>query len=184
MNLPPFNSDGLLPPGDYQLTFDELRSSLLVKPSLSTAGENWDERWRLALANNAEILVKELWQAGITRVFLDGSFVEDKNHPNDIDGYFECDVRKLATGELERELNALNEFKIWTWNPKSRQAYANTAKKQLPMWHRYRVELYPHFGQSSKIRDQFGNELQFPSAFRLSRREHKQKGIIHILPRK
>src|SRR5580704_16529235 len=145
MLLPPFNQDGLLPPGDYILTFDELRHSLLVKPSLSTA-EQWDEPWRLTLVNNAEMLVKELWQVGITRVFLDGSFVEDKDHPNDIDGYFECDARRLATGSLQRELNAINPFKIWTWDPQTRQPYANSAKKQLPMWHRYRVELYPHFG--------------------------------------
>jgi len=96
MPLPPFNQDGLLPQGDYILTFDELRTSMLVKPSLATAGQ-WDEQWRLTLVNNAELLVKELWQVGIKNVFLDGSFVEDKDHPNDIDGYFECDPRLLAT---------------------------------------------------------------------------------------
>ena len=53
-------------------------------------------------------------------------------------------------------------------------------KKQLPMWHQYRVELYPHYGQLSGIRDKFGNELEFPSAFRLSRRDGKPRGIIKI----
>jgi len=183
MAIPAFTQDGLLPPGDYPLTFDQLRLSNLVKPSLATAGGGWDEAWRLTLVNNAEILVKQLWQVGISEIFLDGSFVEDKDHPNDIDGYFACDPVRLATGELERELNALDPYKVWTWSPKSRRPYANSAKKQLPMWHRYRVELYPHFGQSSKIRDQFGNELQFPSAFRLSRRENKQKGIVKIVQR-
>jgi hypothetical protein len=182
MSLPPFNQDGLLPPGDYEMTFDDLRASILVKPSLATAGSSWDEQWRLTLVNNAEALVKQLWQVGITQVFLDGSFVEDKDHPNDIDGYFECEVHRLASGSLQRELNALDPHKIWAWDPKSRRPDAKSAKKQLPMWHRYRVELYPHFGQSSKILDQFGNELQFPSAFRLSRREHKQKGIILVVP--
>lgn len=43
-------------------------------------------------------------------------------------------------------------------------------KRQLPMWHHYRVELYPHYGQGSGIRDPLGYELKFPSAFRLSRR--------------
>jgi hypothetical protein len=28
------------------------------------------------------------------------------------------------------------------------------------MWHQYRVELYPHVGQLSGIRDRFGNELE------------------------
>jgi hypothetical protein len=50
------------------------------------------------------------------------------------------------------------------------------------MWHRYRVELYPHYpGLLSGIRDQFGNNLPFPSAFRLSRREYKPKGIVKIV---
>ena len=28
--FPPFDSDGLLPPGDYEVSFDELRNSALV----------------------------------------------------------------------------------------------------------------------------------------------------------
>jgi hypothetical protein len=28
--IPPFDSDGLLPPGDYELSFDELRQSRLA----------------------------------------------------------------------------------------------------------------------------------------------------------
>jgi hypothetical protein len=31
------------------------------------------------------------------------------------------------------------------------------------MWHAYRVELYPHFGQLCGIEDAFGNQLEFPS---------------------
>jgi hypothetical protein len=48
------------------------------------------------------------------------------------------------------------------------------------MWHHYRVELYPHVGQLSGIRDQHGNELEFPSAFRLSRRDGRPRGIVKI----
>jgi len=56
-------------------------------------------------------------------------------------------------------------------------------KKQLPMWHRYRVELYPHIpglGLGSGILDKWGNELEFPSAFRQSRRDGTPRGIIKI----
>jgi hypothetical protein len=49
------------------------------------------------------------------------------------------------------------------------------------MWHFYRVELYPHFGQLTGISDEFGNDLQFPAAFRKSRTEHRQKGIVKLL---
>jgi hypothetical protein len=49
------------------------------------------------------------------------------------------------------------------------------------MWHRYRVELFPHYGQSSGIRDENGNQLQFPAAFRKRRSTHEPKGIVKIL---
>lgn len=108
----------------------------------------------------------QLRQVGISEIFVDGSFVEDKQHPNDIDGYFECDLESLASGRLERELNLIDPHKVWTWDPAFRRPYRGYPKKQLPMWHVYRVELYPHYGQLSGIRDQFGHDLEFPSAFR------------------
>ncbi len=178
MVIPPFDERGLLPPGDYAVTFDELRDSVLVK---GIGEEPWDEGWRGQLVEQCEIMVNQLWQAGITEVFLDGSFVEDKAHPNDIDGYFVCDMLDLASGDLQRRLNALDLHKVWTWDPNSRRAYRGYAKKQLPMWHRYRVELYPHFGQLSGIQDRFGHELQFPSAFRQQRQTNEPKGIVQII---
>jgi hypothetical protein len=179
MALPTFTADGLLPPGDFELTLHELRSSLLVAgPGADCPG--WDSSWRARLVDNLEVLVKQLWQAGIREVFIDGSFVEDKDHPNDIDGYFVCELRELASGELQRKLNLLDPHKVWTWDPRERRPYRGYPKKQLPMWHHYRVELYPHVGQLSGIRDQFGNELEFPSAFRQSRRDGRSRGIVKI----
>ena len=133
-----------------------------------------------AAGSNLAILVGELWAVGINEVFIDGSFVENKDHPNDIDGYFECDLRRLASGELERELNLLDPYQIWTWDPARRRPYRGYPKRQLPMWHRYRVELYPHYGQPCGIRDNYGHELEFPSAFRRSRRDGRPKGIVRI----
>jgi hypothetical protein len=177
--IPSFNKLGLLPPGDYPVTFTELRESVLIK---GVGGDGpWDEEWRLHLIEQCAAMVNQLWQSGITEVFLDGSFVEDKAHPNDIDGYFTCDVRDLASGDLQRRLNAIDPHKVWTWDPNSRRAHRGYAKKQLPMWHQYRTELYPHFGQSSGIRDRFGHELQFPSAFRQQRQTNEAKGVIKIL---
>lgn len=177
MTLPQFDHDGFLPPGDYELSFAELRQSVLVEGP--RAYPHWDKEWRMKLVGNLEILVRQLWQVGITEIFADGSFAEDKDHPNDIDGYFVCDQMALATGQLEADLNLLDPYKVWTWAPSSRRRYG-TDKAQLPMWHRYRVELYPHFGQSSGILDEFGNQLEFPAAFRKSRRGHRQRGIIKI----
>ncbi len=174
-----FGEDGCLPAGDFALTFDELRHSLLV-----LGGESppitWDRDWRHRLVDNLEVLVRQLWTVGVTEVFADGSFAEDKDHPNDIDGYFVCDLKQFASGELERELNLLDPHKVWTWDPDQRTASPGYPKRQLPMWHHYRVELYPHWGQGSGILDASGNELEFPSAFRLSRRDGRPRGIIKL----
>jgi len=182
--IPAFDADGLLSPADYELSFDELRNSILVAgPNDAPAHSSWDGQWRRQLVNNLETLTRQLWQVGIREVFADGSFVEDKDHPNDIDGYFVCDLRELATGELARRLNLLDPAKIWTWDPASRRPYRGYPKRQLPMWHQYRVELYPHvpgLGMGSGIRDKYGNELEFPAAFRQCRRNGKPRGIVKI----
>jgi hypothetical protein len=178
--LPPFDHDGLLPAGDYEIDFQQLRESFLVT---GAGGESltWDAPWRELLVNNLQVMTEQLWNAGVTDVFADGSFVEEKDHPNDIDGYFVCSLQALASGELARKLNLLDPHKIWTWDPRSRLAYRGYPKKQLPMWHRYRVELYPHVaGFMSGIRDPNGHELEFPSAFRQSRRDGKPRGIIKL----
>lgn len=136
---------------------------------------------RAHLIDNLEVLVNQLRKVGVTNVYLDGSFVEDKDHPNDIDGYFTCDVFRFISGDLARELNLLDPHKVWTWSPASRRLAPGSPKRQLPMWHQYRVELYPHLpGLGTGIRDKHGNDLEFPSAFRLSRRDDKPKGIIKI----
>jgi hypothetical protein len=72
--------------------------------------------------------------------------------------------------------------KCWTWDPKERRAYRGYAKKQLPMWHAYRVELYPHYDLFTGITDEYGNPLTFPAAFRKRRRDDEPKGIVRILP--
>ena len=98
-----------------------------------------------------------------------------------IDGYFVCNVVEIASGRLVRALNRLAPQKVWTWDPALRRAYPGYPKKQLPMWHVYRVELYPQFpGLSSGIRDKFGNELEFPAAFRQCRRDSTPKGIVKL----
>lgn len=139
VQLPPFDADGLLPAGDYELSFENLRKSLLVVgPEDGERHLYWDRDWREWLVGNLEVLTRELWQVDVREVYVDGSFAEDKDHPNDIDGYFVCDLRPLVTGELTRQLNLLDPAKVWTWDPASRKPYRGYPKKQLPMWHRYR----------------------------------------------
>jgi hypothetical protein len=177
--LPAFTSNGMLPTGDYEVSFEELRASMLVQGPLGV--DAWDAAWRSHLVDNLEIMTRQLWQVGIQEVFVDGSFVEDKAHPNDIDGYFVCTLDALRTGQLLRDLNQLDPNQAWTWSPASRVAFRGYPKKQLPMWHHYRVELYPHvpgMGIGCGIMDRHGHELEFPSAFRQSRRDGTPRGIL------
>ncbi|HUP61397.1 MAG TPA: hypothetical protein VNA69_13355 [Thermoanaerobaculia bacterium] len=161
------------------MTTAELGNSLLVHGPGRTRCPQWDARWRLRLVNNLERLVKQLWQIGITNIFIDGSFVEDKDHPKDIDGYFETTTYRFATGALERELNAIEP--IWTWNNKARRPHRESEKAELPMWHKYRVDLWPQYtGSRSGLRDRFGNDLPIAAAFRISRRLNRPRGLIKL----
>lgn len=180
--LPRFNARGLLPPGEYPMSLTDLRSSYLVAGIPDDALFScWDQGWRGVLVNRLEILVRQLWEIEVQDIYIDGSFVEQKDHPNDIDGYFSCDLIRLGSGELERELNLLDPYKTWTWDPSSRRPYHGYAKRQLPMWHQYRIELYPHVGQISGIRDGLGQSLDFATAFRRSRQDGLAKGIVKIV---
>lgn len=125
MIIPAFQEHGLLPPGDYPVSFAELVNSLLVH---GTERASWDSAWRSLLVDNLRVLVRQLWRVGITEIFVDGSFAEDKDHPNDIDGYFECDLKELASGELVRKLNLLDPYKIWTWDPSPGSPAVGTPK--------------------------------------------------------
>jgi hypothetical protein len=98
LELPPFNEDDLLPPGDYEMSLEELKGSMLVEGP-EEGYPNWDSGWRMKLVENLEVMVGQLRRVGIMEIFVDRSFVEDMDHPGDIGGYFECDVVELATGE-------------------------------------------------------------------------------------
>lgn len=96
-----FSSHGVLAPGDYPLSLDDLEHSVLVVgPQDQSRYSNWNTPWRLHLVKNLGVLVRQLWHVGITEIYIDGSFVEDKERPNDIDGYFECELMRLASGDL------------------------------------------------------------------------------------
>jgi len=183
VTLPDFTADGVLPAGDYPLTINQLRESMLVQGRPGVTVDLWDTAWRAELVDNAAILVGQLWAAGIEEIFFDGSFVENKARPGDIDGYFHCEWERKVSGDLERELNLLDPRSVWTWNWNDRQRYAG--KDRLPMWIHYRTELYPHLvgwpvPQLTGIVDRHGNELEFPAAFRQSR-AFDQKGIVKVI---
>ena len=120
-----------------------------------------------------------LWQVGIQDIYIDGSFVEDKASPNDIDGYFVCGVTQFIHGSLRQDLARLDT--IWTWEDNTRTKAPNTTKPQLPMWHKYRVELYPELGNPANIVGPNGANLPISAGFRQQRWTFAEKGIIHLV---
>lgn len=50
--LPDFDEHGLLPAGDYELTFEQLRASVLVVGP-SAGAPHWDALWRARLVDNS-----------------------------------------------------------------------------------------------------------------------------------
>ena len=130
--IPDFDENGLLPVGDYEVTLTELRASILVRgPRDRIKYPNWDAIWRLWLVDPLEMMVNQLWTVGVRKIYINGSFVEDKDHPNDIDGYFVCDRGELASGRLVSALNRLDPQKVWTWDPSLRRPYAGYPKNNF-----------------------------------------------------
>ncbi|MBL7668900.1 MAG: hypothetical protein JNM39_00310 [Bdellovibrionaceae bacterium] len=180
-----FDPNGVLAPGTYDATLQDIKNSILVNGNGNSP--TWDKVWRKQLVDSASILINELWSVGIVDIFLDGSFVEEKDHPNDIDGYFDPHLSMLSVPDIVKyaklisDLNILNKYKVWNWDHNSRRQAPGSHKLQLPMWIIYRVELYPHLDQGTGIKDAFGNNLKFPSAFRQSRNGFIQKGIVRVI---
>lgn len=173
-----FTDAGLLPPGDYHLTLNQLRASLLVVGP-SRPRRRWDRDGRLWLVENLAIMAGQLWQVGIRDIYIDGSFVEDKASPNDIDGYFECTVSQFLHSSFKQDLARLDD--IWTWDDARRTKARNATKPQLPMWHKYRVELYPELGGPANIPGPGGANLPINSGFRQQRWTFTEKGIVHLV---
>lgn len=179
MTLPPFDAAGLLPVGDYPLTLDQLRASYLVTGH-GLGSSTWDAAWRRQLVDNLEVLAEQLWRAGVSRLFINGSFAEAADRPGDIDGYFECELMRFR--RLCRRLNTQDPRRLWDWS--NRTIEPATGAPHPSMWHVYRVELFPHFTdypQLCGVPDRHGNDQYFPSAFRHTRIGHKPKGIILIV---
>lgn len=87
--IPQFTDEGLLPPGVHETSLEELREKM-----------GWSRKRRDLLGGLEEAL--ELMAAcGVARAYLDGSFVTDKDRPNDIDGCYDM-AEDVTTEDLRR----------------------------------------------------------------------------------
>ncbi len=75
--IPPFNADGLLPPGVYWSGWDELSDRFGGNP------------WRRRLISGLRAALENLASAGCRVVYINGSFVTSKGLPNDYDACWE-----------------------------------------------------------------------------------------------
>lgn len=77
--IPEFKSDGLLPRGIHQGNWDEF--------SQKFGGTSH----RRKLLKGLETAARFLKSAGCKRIFVNGSFVTSKEHPNDFDALWDAD---------------------------------------------------------------------------------------------
>ncbi len=174
-DLPGFTPQGLLPPGDYVMTFEELSQSLLVRGPED--GSAWDRPWRAELVTNLAGIARTLWTLDVEYVVVNGSFVEAKAHPNDVDVYFPVSRLRWVSGEIARELNRRRRERVWTWDPDDAYVPADrrVGKPRAPFWHKYRVDLWPYYERGTA-----DGVHTFAEFFRLSR-TGEPKGVVKIL---
>ena len=75
--IPPFTSDGLLPPGIHWIVWDELQAHF---------GYN---DYRRNLLFGMQVGIHSLHQAGCQEIYIDGSFCTQKEFPGDFDICYE-----------------------------------------------------------------------------------------------
>ena len=86
--IPTFDANGNLPPGVHKATLSEIQAKLA-----------WNAK-REELVEGFAQAIRNLADAGVKRVWIGGSFVSEKEEPNDIDGCWDdrpgpIDVSKL-----------------------------------------------------------------------------------------
>jgi hypothetical protein len=97
--------------------------------------------------------------AGVSSIFIDGSFITNKDNPNDIDGCWS------AAGDID-----LDKLDPLFWDSKTpNEKRANLHKLKA----RYGLDFYIAEGTEN------GSGLKFPDFFQVNR-EGKMKGIIRI----
>jgi hypothetical protein len=77
MPIPEFNDLGYRPPGVYETSWQEFMQRFAINPH------------RQKLATGLTAALRKLGVAGCRRVIIGGSFVTNKEKPNDFDGWYE-----------------------------------------------------------------------------------------------
>jgi hypothetical protein len=149
--IPPFDPNtGALPPGVYQATLAQIAKCLGFTPR---------RRWLLKGLRSA---VEAFWAAGISDIYIDGSFCTEKPDPGDIDGYWvqpdDGVYDRLDPYWLDFELVLVPYLRKWKWR----------------MWADHGVEFFIHPAMRPSP------EMEFPDFFRRGR-EGQPRGLIQVV---
>ncbi len=139
--IPDFTEQGILPPGIHQATLDDVRSRL-----------GWGRK-REDLIKGLEMALQLVGNCGVERVYLDGSFVTDKDRPGDIDGCYDVPPGADLT----------KAFPIWPLNQDTRRL-----SKSM-----FGVELFPANFSATTSGEPYISFFQ-------KDRQGRQKGIVLV----
>ena len=142
--IPQFTDEGLLPPGVHEADLEELKEKM-----------GWSRK-RRELLKGLEEALELMTSCGVVRVYLDGSFVTDKDRPNDIDGCYD-----LADDVTAEELESLAP--IFPPSPSNRAE----AKR------RFGVDLFP------AAATELGSGQPFLRFFQTDREGH-ERGVLSV----
>lgn len=145
--IPRFTDEGLLPPGVHETDLKELKETM-----------GWSRKRRELLEGLEEVL-ELMASCGVVRVYLDGSFVTDKDRPNDVDGCYDL-AEDVTAEDLERLAP------IFPPNPEGRAE----AKR------RFGVDLFP------AAATELGSGQPFLRFFQTDR-EGRERGVLSVDPR-
>lgn len=87
--IPRFTDEGLLPPDIHETDLEELKEKM-----------GWSRK-RRELLEGLEEALGLMASRGVVRAYLDGSFVTDKDRPNDIDGCYDL-AEDVTADDLAR----------------------------------------------------------------------------------
>ena len=87
--IPQFTDEGLLPPGVHETDLEGLKEKM-----------GWSRK-RRELLERLEEALELMASCGVVRVYLDGSFVTDKDRPKDIDGCYDL-AEEVSADDLGR----------------------------------------------------------------------------------
>ncbi len=144
--VPQFDKYGLLPPGVHSIgSWSELESTF-----------GWNEH-RKRLLEGLKIATGHLAKAGCTTLYLDGSFVTDKEFPGDYDACYETSTMDLS---------------------KLHSAFSNFDNSRALQKSLFRGEFFPSRSPATRS-SPFTCFFDF---FQVDKQTGRQKGIIKLNP--